>query len=115
MRYGILFCVLAMLILHLLTPYWWWVMAVPFVFALVRARNILQGFGVGSISAGLLWFGAAIYYWIDGGGIIADRMAAMLQLDSALLLVLLTALAAFVAGGLAGMAGSAIRLVVVRD
>ena len=104
MRAGVLTCLIVMLLAGLLTPYWWRVMAVPLAYALLRARSGWQGFGIGAVSAGLLWAGGSLYFWLDGGRIMAARVAAF-SLDSEVPLIVATTLIAVIAGGLSGAAG----------
>ena len=108
MRAGVLTCLIVMLVAGLLTPYWWWVMAVPLAYTLLRARSGWQGFGIGAVSAGLLWAGGGLYFWLDGGRIIAARMWAF-SFDSEALLIAATILIAVIAGGLSGAAGGLAR------
>jgi hypothetical protein len=103
----ILICLLVMLVLQLATPFWWWVMVVPFV-AGAAARSGRKALRTGFLSAGALWLGAGFYYYLTGGGLIATRMAAMLRIGHPVLLVPVTGLVAGVAAGLAGYAGYAV-------
>lgn len=106
---GVAVCLAIMLMLQLLTPFWWWIMLVPLGFGMWAARSVWHGMGVGMVSAGLLWLGASLYYWLSSGQFIAGRVAAMLGaglgLNSVGLLFVLTALVAVVPAGLAGTTG----------
>jgi hypothetical protein len=106
----ILICLLVMLVLQLSTPFWWWVMVVPFVYGAAAGRSGGKAFGTGFLSAGILWLGAGIYYYLTGSGLIATRMAAMLRIGDPILLVVVTGLVAGTAAGLAGYAGHAVGL-----
>jgi hypothetical protein len=55
-----LVCLLVMLVLELLTPYWWWVMIVPFAYGAGAARTGWRAFRTGLFAAGLLWLGASL-------------------------------------------------------
>lgn len=107
-----LVCLLVMMGLHLLTPYWWWVMVVPFAFGAAAARTGGAAFLTGLSSAGLLWLGASLYLFLTGSGRIAARMAAMFGLGSSWMMVLATALVAALSAAVAGYAGYAVRKLV---
>lgn len=104
-----------MLFLQLLTPFWWWIMMVPFLYGIVKARSGWKGFGVGMASAGLLWLFGSLYYWLTGGGTIAQRVAIMMKLGSPLLLIAAITLVAVLAGGFAGNSGYFLRTALRRD
>ncbi len=55
---AMLVCLLAMLALQILTPYWWWVMIVPFAFGAGIATSGWRAMRTGVLAAGLLWLGA---------------------------------------------------------
>jgi len=52
---GTLLCLGALLILQILTPFWWWILLVPFVYGGAFAETGWNGFRTGMLSAGLLW------------------------------------------------------------
>lgn len=106
---AVLVCLLAMLALEALTPFWWWIMAVPFVYGATAARSGGGALLTGAASAGLLWLGASLYLFLAGSDLIAARMAAMLGLGDGRLLIVATGLVAALAGGLAGYAGCAVK------
>lgn len=106
---AVLICLLAMLGLQLLTPYWWWVMIVPFAYGAAAARSGWKAFRTGFFAAGLLWLGTSLYLYLTGSGLIATRMARMFGLGKSWLMVLVTTLVAAVAAGISGYAGYAAR------
>ncbi len=101
-------CLIVLMILHLLTPFWWWVMAVPLLYGLLFGRSARGSFWTGAAAAGLLWLGAAAYYHLSGSALIAKRMALMMHLGSSWLMVLAAGLLAAVAAGIAGLAGHSV-------
>lgn len=105
-------CLVAMLILHLLTPYWWWVMVVPFAFGTAFGGSGWKAFRTGFVSAGILWAAAAGWFYLTGAQLITARMAAMFKLGRPALLIAAAALAAAVAAGISGYAGFAVRSLV---
>ena len=106
---GIVICIVAILVFEILTPFWWWIMVVPFVYSLLRARSGWGGFRVGMFSAGLLWLAGSVYMYFTGGRIIAGRVAQMFNLGISWLMILLTTVIAAVAAGFAGLAGYHLR------
>jgi len=106
---AVLMCLLAMLGLQLLTPYWWWVMIVPFAYGAAAARSGWKALGTGFFTAGLLWLGSSLFLYLTGSGLIAARMARMFGLGRSWLMIVATALVAAVAAGISGYAGYAVR------
>jgi hypothetical protein len=111
---AILVCLLAMLGLQFLTPYWWWVMIVPFAYGAASARSGWKAFRTGFFAAGLLWLGSSLFLYLTGSGLIATRMARMFGLGKSWLMVFVTALIAAVAAGVSGYAGYAVRALVKK-
>lgn len=109
-----LICIVLILGANLVTPIWWWIMLVPFLFGLIVTNRVGRAFWVGSISAGLAWFGASVFFWKSGGEIITGRVAQIFQLGVPELLILATGLIAFLAGGFAAAAGASIRAICQR-
>ncbi|MBN2266166.1 MAG: hypothetical protein JW775_10175 [Candidatus Aminicenantes bacterium] len=109
-----LVCLAAMLALHLATPFWWWVMAVPFAYGAATATSGWRAIRTGMLAAGLLWLGAGTFLYLAGGRIIAARMARMFGLGRPWTMVAATALVAALAAGLAGYAGCAVRGLIGR-
>jgi len=102
-------CLLVMLVLELVTPYWWWIMIVPFAYGAAAAGTGWKALRTGFMAAGLLWLGAAGYFFLAGSRIIAGRMAAMFGLGQSWLIVLATGLVAGLAAAFSGYAGYAVR------
>jgi hypothetical protein len=106
---AVLVCLLVMLALQLLTPYWWWVMIVPFAYGAALAGSGGKALRTGFLAAGLLWFGAGAYFYLTGSRIIAGRMAGMFGLGRPWLMIPATGLTAAVAAAFSGYAGFAVR------
>ncbi len=102
---AILVCFLLMLALHLLTPFWWWIMLVPFLFGFLKAESNRESLKVGVISAGALWFLMSGYQWVAGGEDISQRVIAMMGLESSGILVLATTFVAMLVAGSATCSG----------
>ncbi len=99
-----------MLVLHLLTPYWWWAMIVPFAYGLVVAPKAWRAAATGLASAGVLWFAAAAFALLTGSRIIASRMALMFGLSGGpWLMAAVTAAVAGIAGAVGALAGYSIK------
>ncbi len=104
-----LVCLLALLALQLVAPYWWWIMIVPFAYGAAAATSGWRAIRTGLFAAGLLWLGAGTYFYLTGSELIADRMARMFGLDRPWTVLAATALVAALSAGLAGYAGYAVR------
>lgn len=104
-----LVCLLAILTLQIVAPYWWWVMIVPFAYGAAAATSGWRAIRTGLLAAGLLWLGAGAYFYFTGSEIIADRMARMFGLGRPWTVIAATALVAALSAGLAGFAGYAVR------
>jgi hypothetical protein len=102
---GFLTCVLVMFFLQMFTPFWWWIMVIPFVYGFVATSSLKDSFSSGALSAGLVWFSASLFYFLTSSNIIAQRMAIMFHLGFGLVLVIITALIAAIAGGCAAALG----------
>ncbi len=111
---AVLICLLTMLGLQLLTPYWWWVMIVPFAYGAATARPGWKSFRTGFFAAGLLWLGTSLYLYLTGSGLIASRMAGMFGLGKSWLMIFITGLIAAIAAGVSGYAGYAVRALVKK-
>ena len=111
---AVLICLLTMLGLQLLTPYWWWVMIVPFAYGAAAARSGWKALGTGFSAAGLLWLGSSLYLYLAGSGLIATRMARMFGLGKSWLMVFVTALIAAGAAGVSGYTGYTVRALVKK-
>lgn len=109
---AVLICLLTMLGLQLLTPYWWWVMIVPFAYGAAAAKSGGKAFRTGFFAAGLLWLGTSLFLHLTGSGLIATRMARMFGLGKSWLMVFVTAFIAAIAAGVSGYAGYAVRALV---
>lgn len=102
---GIIICLATIFILQLLTPFWWWIIVIPFIYGVIKSESGLKGFGVGMISTGLLWLFGSLYYFLSGSSLIAKRVSIMMKLGHPLLLILITTLLAFLVGGFSGSSG----------
>ena len=102
-------CLVIMLVLGLVTPYWWWIMIVPFAYGAAAAGTGWKALRTGFLAAGLLWLGASAYFFLTGSQIIAARMAAMFGLGRSWLMVLAAGLVAGLAAAFSGYAGYAVR------
>ena len=102
-------CLGFLLVLQLLTPYWWWIMIVPFAYGLSVGRSGWKAARTGLLSAGLLWAGWSTYLYLTGSGKVAGRMAAVLGIGRSWLMILLTAFVAAAAAAVSGYAGFCVK------
>lgn len=89
----------------------WWVIApVAFLVCYWRSRTGWRAFGNGFAGVGTVWLIYALFIHLQTNGILTDRMSVLLlKSESGLALVLLTALIGGLVGGMAGLAGQAVR------
>jgi hypothetical protein len=106
---AVIICLIVMLGLQLLTPFWWWIMIVPFAYGAAAARTGAKALIVGFASAGMLWLGSSLYFYLTGSRIIAGRISRMVGLGKPGLVILATALAAGLAAAISGYAGYAVQ------
>ena len=107
---AIFLCFLLLLALQLATPFWWWIMLVPFLFGLARGRSGGESLKVGAVSAGMLWLGAGLYKWVTASRQISDRMIRVLGAEaSGAWLLFGIALLAALAAGISGYSGYACK------
>jgi hypothetical protein len=106
---AVLMCLLVMLVLHILTPYWWWVMIVPFAYGAAAAKSGWKALQTGFLAAGMLWLGASAYFFLTGSGMITARVAKMFGLGRSWLMIAITALVAALTAAVSGYAGYTVR------
>ena len=106
---AVLMCLLVMLVLHILTPYWWWVMIVPFAYGAAAAKSGWKALRTGFLAAGMLWLGASAYFFLTGSGMITARVAKMFGLGRSWLMIAITALVAALTAAVSGYAGYTVR------
>lgn len=108
---AIVICFVLMLALQLATPFWWWVMLVPFGFGLWKSRSAWESARVGMISAGALWLAMSLWQWLNGGQQLALRMSGMLGLSSGAVMVVMTTVVAATVAGVTGACGYSLKSV----
>ncbi len=102
---GSLFCLAAILVLQLVTHFWWWIVAVPFVYGAVASSSGWDAFRSGMMGSGGLWLVAAGWQLTTSAQLVSQRVAEMLGVGSPATLVAAAVLVAMLVGGLAGSAG----------
>lgn len=100
---------LVMLAFEIATGRWWWIMIVAFANGAALARSGGRALWTGGLAAGLLWAGAAAYFYLDGGRIITARMARLFGLGGPWTMIAAATLVATAAAGISGYAGYAVR------
>ena len=87
-------------------------MLIPFIYGAGWANSGWKGFRTGAISAGILWFGSAVYQYLTGAEIIAGRMADLLYVGNPVGLILLTGGLAAICAGFACSSGYLLKRIV---
>jgi hypothetical protein len=109
----VIICLVILVLLQILTPFWWWIILVPLVCGVLLAKTGWQAFRTGMLSAGLLWLAWSLYLMFSGSDIIAQRIAIMIGVNSTWLLVLMTALIAALSAGFSGSSGYFLRAALI--
>jgi FtsH-binding integral membrane protein len=99
----------ALFALHVLTPFWWWVALVPLAYGFFFAKEDKRAFWEGFLLGAVVWGGAAAFFFLTSGRLIASRMAGMFRLGKGWLILALTALLGGLVAGLASFAGRSLR------
>ncbi len=100
-----LICFVLMLALQFATPFWWWIMAVPFVYGLWKSRSAWESARTGMISAGGLWLLMSLYQYGMDEQFVAARVGGMLGLPHGGLMIVLTTALAMMAAGVSASSG----------
>lgn len=110
-----LVCLLVILFLQLLTPFWWWILVVPLLYCFLFLGSGRVGFRVGIGAAGTAWLGASVFLLLTGSDIIAGRMAVLFHMGSPWILALITGFVAALGGGVSGMTGGMLKDVLTKN
>ena len=88
---------------------WWSVAVVAFLIGTFLTTSGWKVFLVGFVGVGLMWLANAGFYHFRSGGILTERISAMLDLPWPLLLVLISGIIGGLVGGVAASAGFELR------
>lgn len=106
----ILILFLAMLLLHWLTPFWWWVILLPLAYGFLAAKKGGRAFAAGMISAGLLWFAMSAVALLTRSATILAKVNLMVQLPGESYLIIFAAtIIAMLCGGFGALTGFLLR------
>lgn len=105
MLLDILICLIITHIFQFLTPFWWWIMVIPFLYCLVIPKSPVKSFFIGAIAGSFLWLIYGLYLETGSSQIIAGRISGMMGLNSYILLIITFAIA-FFAAGFSSLSGS---------
>lgn len=105
---------LALFILQVLTPFWWWILVVPFLHGLTLAPSSWRAAGAGMFSTGLLWFLGSLHLYLTNAPWISGRISLLAEAPSPFLLIIAASAIAIVCGGFAGSSGYALKALVKR-
>ncbi len=104
-----LISIILTLILQIVTPFWWWVMVVPFVIGFWRADSGWGAFRMGTATGGCVWFMAGVFLLLTKSQIIAWRIAHMAGVRNGWIVLLITTIIAMLAAGIAAATGQSMR------
>jgi len=97
--------IIAAYLVNLFLP-WWSVAILGFILGYTFKLKPLASFGWGFLALFLLWGGQALYINFANDGVLASRIAEMLQVQSSLLVVLVTGIIGGGVGGISTLCGS---------
>ncbi|WP_192822876.1 hypothetical protein [Rufibacter sp. LB8] len=103
-----LLILLLSLIAQLFLP-WWTIAIICFALAFWKAQHGGKAFLAGFAGIGLTWLGAALYWHIISDGILSERVATMLFVNSPWLLIIATVVIGGFTGGLSAVSGFLVR------
>lgn len=95
-------------IISFLMP-WWGIMLVGFLFGLLTRRKIARLLFHVFTAVFLLWAGVAIYIHIVNEGVLAHRLANLINLPASWMMVLITGLIGSVAASTSSLSGHYLR------
>lgn len=95
-----------LLVTHLSTPFWWWIVAVPLAVSGLFRLPARTGFICGFCAGALAWGGPALILGLGPARFIAGRMAVLFHAGSGGVVILTTALAAGLIAGLSALSGA---------
>lgn len=94
---------------------WWSIVIVAFTVGALLTSNSINAFIAGILGVGLLWFGMALYINFSLDSLLPERVAALFQIESPILLAAITGLLGGIIGGLAALSGSYFRKLFEKD
>lgn len=77
--------------------------------------NSINAFIAGVLGVGLLWFGMSLYIDITYDSKLPERVAALFQFSSPVLLAAITGLIGGIVGGMAGLSGIFFKKLFITD
>jgi hypothetical protein len=103
---------LLILLLGLLAQFflpWWSIALVCFALAFWKAQYGRQAFLSGFLAIGLTWLGGALFWHLATDGVLSNRVATMMTVNSAWILVAVTAFLGAMVGGVSALSGYLVR------
>mgnify|MGYP001034227486 CR=1 FL=1 len=111
----ILFIMFVALVVHFVFPWWAVIVAIAIILVLKDASNGVVAFFEGFLSLALLWLFTILFIELMNDSTISDKIAAMFELNSGWLLILLTVFLGGMLGGLGALTGYLLRQVLEKD
>ena len=106
----ILIAIILTLILQIVTPFWWWVMLVPFITGFARSLSGWGAFRMGVATGGSVWFFAGLVLLMSKSQVIAWRIAQTAGVRNGWIVLMVTTLIAMLAAGIASATGYSLRV-----
>lgn len=111
----ILLAIILTLILQIVTPFWWWVMLVPFLIGFARSSTGWGAFRMGITTGGTVWFLAGLVLLMSKSQMIAWRISQMAGVRNGWIVLMVTTLIAMLAAGVASASGYSLRIALWPD
>jgi hypothetical protein len=106
---------LLMFILQILTPFWWWILVIPFLYGAAFSRSGFRAFLSGMFSAGLLWLLASLHLYLTNAQIVIAKINEMFGIHSPLLLLMITIGIGMACGGFSGSSGYFLKALFIKN
>lgn len=106
---------LLMFILHILTPFWWWILVIPFFYGLIFSRSGFRAFLSGMLSAGFLWLLASLHLYLTNSQAIVARISEMIGVHIPLLLLIAATGIGMACGGFSGSSGYFLKALFIKE
>ncbi|ALI99118.1 hypothetical protein [Rufibacter tibetensis] len=88
---------------------WWSIALICFALAFWKARYGGHAFLSGFLAIGATWLGAALFWHLVTDGVLSNRVAAMLTVNSPWILLAVTVLIGGIVGGVSALSGYLVR------
>lgn len=104
----IILLITALTAAHIFTPFWWWILPLPFIYGALKPSGGFKAFAAGGFSSSLVWLAAAFYY-AQEASILMPRIDTLVGAQATGLQFIAVGLLALVCGGVSCACGFYLR------